>query len=240
MARHRSVNKRKMDQLDPSLPPSQELKPCEGCLVVRPPVRKPNPDGSFPPAPKCLTIDDPSKCPIKNFLINNNVEIEIGPGMGRFIMAHAKNNPEKVILGIEKETVRVAFVDTEARRRGIENIRLVGGEALPFIQECIPNSSISGIYIFFPDPWPKKKHHKNRLFKQDFINAVFNALSCGGVLNAATDHEEYFSQMVELMSSDNRFKKIETFTRPDDEKTDFELRFEAKGLKVHAASWQKI
>ena len=241
MARHRQSSKIKAEQKNPELPPSQELIPCVGCSVVHPPVFIPTEEQPTPPVPSCKTMENPTGCPLRQYMSEaEHLELEIGPGMGRFILAHSENNPYIQMIGIEKETVRVAHVDIEARKRGIKNLRLVCGEALPFLIACVPPASVEKLYIFYPDPWPKRKHHKNRLFQKNFVDAVWACLKPGGTLNAVTGHAEYVRHMQEVMADEKRFEQTEAFTRTENERTDFELRFTALGMEAHTASWKKL
>ena len=112
-----------------------------------------------------------------------------------------------------------------------------------FLEFCIPPESLDEIYILFPDPWPRAKHEKNRIFAPANIALIHRAIRRGGVLHAATDHEAYFAHMLAVMStevSSSRFVPTPSPPRPPDELTDFELKFLAKNMTINSATWRKI
>ena len=168
------------------------------------------------------------------------IELEVGFGMGRFLLAKAGKNPDVHYLGIEPLTGRVARVDVAARKKGLTNINLMCGKAIDFLEHCIPSQKIRAVYLFFPDPWPKKHHAVRRVLSSAFATALSNVLTEDGAFHVATDHETYYDQMLEILNNHSQFKRIEPLIRTDDERTDFELRFLAKKLPMFSASWRKI
>jgi len=165
------------------------------------------------------------------------VEVDIGCGMGRFIQARATAYPETQFLGVERELARVVKIDVSARRAGIPNLRLLRADALDAVQRLLPPASVSAIYVFFPDPWPKRRHRKRRLVSPVFLDGVHRVLRPGCALHLATDQPEYFQAMRKLLATDPRFTETEAFTRVPAEQTDFELIFRGKGLVIGEASY---
>ncbi|MGA1193997.1 MAG: tRNA (guanine(46)-N(7))-methyltransferase TrmB, partial [Kiritimatiellia bacterium] len=105
----------------------------------------------------------------------------------------------------------------------LENVRLIRIEGYYAVSYLIPADSIRTYYIFFPDPWPKKRHHENRIFNPRFVDALHRTLETGGVVHIATDHLPYFEDIAETMRGDKRFTEIEPFAPQPEERTDFEL-----------------
>ncbi len=153
------------------------------------------------------------------------VEVDVGCGKGRFLLARAKSFPEHNFLGIDRMNGRMEKLDRWIIREQVNNICLIEMEADYVISNLIPDNSVSVYYIFFPDPWPKRRHHKNRLLKEPFLNALYRTLIPGGVVNFSTDHQDYFETGRKLFVNDERFTEIDAFQRTEEEKTDFELIF---------------
>src|SRR5947199_6333529 len=129
------------------------------------------------------------------FSNDHPVEIEIGIGKGTFITEQAKARPEVNFLGIEWARWFWRYASDRLRRNQCENARTVRAEAMYFLTEFVPTESISVLHIYFPDPWPKKRHHKRRLIQEKFMPLVQRILKSGGRLQIVTDHAEYFEQI---------------------------------------------
>jgi tRNA (guanine-N7-)-methyltransferase len=170
---------------------------------------------------------------------SNPVEVDIGCGKGRFLIARAKQFPATSFLGIERMRSRQANVNKKANFNNLENVYLAGLEASYVVENQIEPDSVSVYYIFFPDPWPKRKHHKRRLFSESFLDSIHKTLTADGVINVATDHLAYFDVIYEILSGDSRFKEIETFEPEDHERTGFEVMFIGQGLKIGRCSFKK-
>ncbi len=166
------------------------------------------------------------------------VEADIGCGMGRFLLARASANPGVQYLGLELESARVVHIDVAARRAGLTNLRLLQGDALLSLP-LLPDAFLRAATVFFPDPWPKRRHWRRRLVQAPFLNAVHRVLAPGGTLRLATDQESYFASMESLLGPDPRFERTPFDPRPQEEWTDFEKLFRAKGLPVYEGAWRK-
>ena len=150
------------------------------------------------------------------------LEVDLGCGKGRFLLAHATKNPDTNFLGIDRMLRRIRKVDNRARRLDRENIRLMRVEGYYAVAHLLPPASVDAYYIFFPDPWPKAKHEGHRLFNKLFLDALYRTLADQGVAHIATDHLPYFEQLSEIFAGDPRFAPIPPFVPPEDEQTDFE------------------
>ncbi len=156
------------------------------------------------------------------------LEIDIGCGKGRFLLARSGKFPEVNFLGIDRMLNRIKKIDKKARRLGRENVRLFRVDGYYATTYLIPEETVDVYYVFYPDPWPKGKHHHNRLFNEPFMTAIARTLKPGGKIHAASDHLPYFEEIYELLKNDARFEETDTFVPAEDEVTDFELIFSHK------------
>lgn len=155
-------------------------------------------------------------------------EIDLGCGKGRFLLARSCKFPEINFLGIDRQLGRITRIDRKAQRAGLHNVRLLRLDGYYTITFLVPPVSVDTYYVFYPDPWPKGKHHHNRLFNEPFMDAIARTLKPGGKIHAATDHLPYFEQIYKLLKADSRFEVTETFVPSEDETSDFELMFAHK------------
>ncbi len=156
------------------------------------------------------------------------LEVDLGCGKGRFLLARAGKTPEVNYLGIDRMLRRIRKVDNRARRLDMENIRLLRVEAYYAVAHLLPPESVSVYYIFFPDPWPKARHEGHRLFNARFLEALHRTLTVAGVVHVATDHEPYFEQLSGVFAGAAGFCPVEAFEPPEDEQTDFERYYQGK------------
>lgn len=150
------------------------------------------------------------------------LEIDLGCGKGRFLLARAAKHPGVNYLGIDRMLRRIRKVDNRARRLDLENVRLLRVEAYYAVAHLLPPESVQTYYVFFPDPWPKARHEGHRLFNAPFLEALHRTLTPAGRVHFATDHAPYFEQVAAILAEDPRFLPDEPFILPDDEQTDFE------------------
>ena len=156
------------------------------------------------------------------------LEIDLGCGKGRFLLARARKFPEINLLGIDRMLARIRRIDRKALRANLLNLRVLRLDGYYAITYLVPPQSVDTYYIFYPDPWPKEKHHHNRIFNELFMDAIARTLKPGGKIHASTDHLPYFEQIYKLIKDDNRFEETETFVPAEDEVSDFELIFSHK------------
>jgi tRNA (guanine-N7-)-methyltransferase len=127
--------------------------------------------------------------------------LEVGFGNGETLLALAARHPERDFLGIEVHEPGVGRVLLNAKQADLANIRVSRHDAVEVLEHQLPPSSFAEILIFFPDPWPKKRHHKRRLIQPPFVNLLASRLQPEGVLRLATDWEHYSVQMLEVLSA---------------------------------------
>ena len=159
----------------------------------------------------------------------NPVTVEIGFGMGRATAVIAAENPQKNYLGLEVHRPGVGKLLGEIRRRNLENIYIVEHDALEVLETMVPDGSVAAFHIFFPDPWPKKRHHKRRLVQRPNTDLFARKLAAGGYLCMATDWEPYARFALEQLERTPGLRNKYRGFAPRQEWRP-ETRFEEKGL----------
>ncbi|WP_221463862.1 tRNA (guanosine(46)-N7)-methyltransferase TrmB [Actinophytocola algeriensis] len=130
------------------------------------------------------------------------VVLEIGSGMGETTAALAEAAPEVNYVAVDVYQPGLAQLMMRAETADLKNLRLLRGDAVVLLEEHLPEQSLSGVRIFYPDPWPKKKHHKRRLVQPSLVSVVASRLVPGGTLHLATDWEHYAEHMMEVCSAE--------------------------------------
>ncbi len=166
------------------------------------------------------------------------LELEIGCGNGRFLAANAAKHPETYYLGVERMMERVRKCSRKAQQGALNNLTFVRVEAGRFVRELLPDRCLRAMYLFFPDPWPKRRHHKNRFFQRELCDTLARIFVPGGTMYISTDHEDYFREMQRYLSEDARFTEVPPLVRPEDEQTDFERLFLSKGDPIYSCAFQ--
>ena len=128
-------------------------------------------------------------------------EVEIGFGKGRFLLRRAAVEPRGRFLGIEVARKYYRLAQKRMRRQGLENVVLIAGEALYLLSVALPAAFAKVVHVYFPDPWPKSRHQKRRLFDPESVDLVIGLLEPGGRLYFATDHLEYGELVTEILGS---------------------------------------
>jgi len=169
--------------------------------------------------------------------------LEIGCGMGETTANIAAAHPENDYLGIEVHTPGVGSLLKEIATRELGNLRVIQHDAVEVVRDMLAPDSLAGIHIYFPDPWPKKRHHKRRLLQLPFVALLAARLAPGGYLHCATDWEEYAQQMLEVLSAEplltnTAAAQLGGFAprpawRP-------QTKFETRGLKLGHGVWDVL
>ena len=165
--------------------------------------------------------------------------LEIGCGMGETTVAIAAAHPQNDYIGIEVHTPGIGSLLRQIDAMGLANVRVIQHDAVEVLRQMIGPDSLSGIHIFFPDPWPKKRHHKRRLIQSAFTALAASRLQAGGYLHAATDWQEYAEQMLAVFSAEPLLKNTAAgfaerpACRP-------QTKFEARGLKLGHGVWDVL
>ncbi|MBP3449218.1 MAG: tRNA (guanosine(46)-N7)-methyltransferase TrmB [Spirochaetaceae bacterium] len=160
---------------------------------------------------------------------SNPVVVEIGFGMGAATAIIAEQNPNINYLGLEVHTPGVGRLLGNIRDKNLQNLLIVEHDAMEVLEYMIPDNSVSGFHVFFPDPWPKKKHHKRRLMQRPRTNLLSKKLYEGGYVYMATDWEPYAEFALEELSlTENLKNKYDGYAPHQDWRP--ETKFEHKGL----------
>tara|TARA_Y100000588_G_C14255024_1_gene925047 strand:- start:123 stop:812 length:690 start_codon:yes stop_codon:yes gene_type:complete len=174
----------------------------------------------------------------KIFRNNADTVVEIGFGMGKSLFQMACDAPDTNFLGIEVHRAGVGGLIADIKAHDLKNVRVVSTDAVEVFNQNIENGSLSGVQIFFPDPWPKKKHHKRRLVQPDFVSLIVSKLKKGGFIHCATDWEDYAHHMLEVLQSNEMLKnsqKNNQFTpRPCQRPL---TKFERRGQNLGHGIW---
>jgi tRNA (guanine-N7-)-methyltransferase len=164
---------------------------------------------------------------------------EVGFGMGETTALIAAQNPAIDYLAIEVHTPGVGSLLRQIDAGELANIRIVQHDAVEVMRDMVPAASLAAIHVFFPDPWPKKRHHKRRLLQPAFVELAASRLAPGGLLHVATDWREYAEQVLEVLSATPSLANTAAgfAARPEWRP---ETKFERRGLKLGHAVWDLV
>ncbi|RUQ99922.1 tRNA (guanosine(46)-N7)-methyltransferase TrmB [Legionella septentrionalis] len=164
--------------------------------------------------------------------------VEIGFGMGASLLAMAKAQPEYNYLGIEVHRSGIGSLAAGLYEQGINNVRIASFDAVEVFNKHIADDTLAGVQIFFPDPWPKKRHHKRRLVQPDFIHLLARKLRTGGFIHCATDWQDYAEHMLTVLAAEPLLQNIDPalgfIPRPDTRPL---TKFEERGQRLGHGVW---
>lgn len=169
----------------------------------------------------------------------DRLEVDIGCGKGRFLVTRAAGHPDISFLGIDRRKKRSEKTARKVAGQELSNIRVLCAEAYYVIANMLPAASVSTYYLFFPDPWPKRRHHRRRLFDAVFMDALARTMKNKGRIHVITDHHDYFDIIRGILAADPRFSEIAPFMPETEERTEFYLVFLKKNTPLHACSFEK-
>ena len=162
------------------------------------------------------------------------VEMEIGVGKGRFLLAAAASHPDRNWFGVEIEPEYAEIVRLRAGRAGLLNLRVERIDGKAFVERRLSPGCLAALHVYFPDPWPKKRHHKRRLVDPVWAGSAARALVPGGLLRVASDHEEYFSVIDGVLSNETGCERLSEEEAGDwSTGTSYELKFQKTGRPIH-------
>lgn len=172
------------------------------------------------------------------------VEVEIGFGKGGFLVQVAQRFPERNFLGLETAAKMVEYTAGRLQKRSIPNVRLLRADAHYFLHRFVQNASIAAFHIYFPDPWPKRRHHKRRLLTPEFLQTVQRGIVPGGRVYFATDFQEYFAQIQKLFSTFPAFRALDpsdwVARRPQEAITNYEVKYRREGRPIYYALYERV
>jgi len=172
------------------------------------------------------------------------VEVEVGIGKGRFLLAAAEARPDVHFLGIDWANEYLRIAESRAAKRRLANVRFLRVDAREFVR-AVPDASVSAYYVFYPDPWPKKRHHKRRFLQSATAVDLARALTPCGSLHVATDHPEYWTAIEAVFDHDSAFERLAAFgddefpLPADSPLTNFEAKYHEQGRARFRASWRR-
>ncbi len=165
------------------------------------------------------------------------LEVELGCGDASFIAEYARRNPGRNFLGVERLLGRLRKLDRKGQLHKLTNLRGVRIESAYFLEYLLPPQSATVMHVYFPDPWPKLKHRKNRFIDERFPALAQKALTPGGVVYLRTDDADYFEQMQRVFAASRAFAALETPPELAELRTDFETEFNAQGIPTLRAAY---
>lgn len=165
--------------------------------------------------------------------------LEIGFGMGESTAQIAQSRPDLDFIGVEVHTPGVGSLLKQIEERGLTNVRVIQHDAVEVLQHMICENTLAGVHIFFPDPWPKLRHHKRRLIQPDFVHLIASRLQPGGYLHAATDWEAYAEHILATLSQEPLLENTADSYAP---RPDYRphTKFEQRGLKLGHGVWDIV
>lgn len=188
----------------------------------------------------CLRLGDLS-CPIdfdRLFPRVQPLELEIGAGRGDFLESYARAHPNLNIVAVERNLPVLRRTIKKVERAGLDNAVIINAEIIHLLQEYIPPHSLSAIHVYFPDPWPKRRHAKRRIFQPDVLRLMLSALKPGGALHIRTDVSEYYEAILRVAA---QFTEMQSIEPPEDitcHLTAFEKRFVELGMPIYRRSYR--
>ncbi|RMG44449.1 MAG: tRNA (guanosine(46)-N7)-methyltransferase TrmB [Acidobacteria bacterium] len=178
------------------------------------------------------------------------VELEIGVGKGRFLLLAATAFPDRNFIGVEYARRYLEKSIDRLGKRALTNVRLVHAEATQLLDRGLADESISAVHVYFPDPWPKKRHHKRRLIRPDVLDRLARVMKEGALLRIVTDHEEYAGVIRERLAADDRFGEADTeaalWALPGMDDyiapgvTNFEIKYLREGRRIHRFAYRRL
>ena len=164
---------------------------------------------------------------------DHQVHVEIGSGKGTFIVNQAKVFPEINFLGIEWASKYYRQTVDRIGRWQLKNAKMIRTEAADFVAKYLKNSSVDWFHVYFPDPWPKKRHNKRRFLSRENLTELLRCLKTNGIIQVATDHNDYYEQITEVFGDgDTIFEKIDFVKAADAQENEYVgTNFERKYIK---------
>ncbi len=165
--------------------------------------------------------------------------LEIGFGMGETSAAIAEANPQNDYIGVEVHTPGVGSLCKLIAERSLANQRIIQHDAVEVLRDMIPEGSLDGVHIFFPDPWPKARHHKRRLIQPPLVATLARRLKPGGYIHCATDWENYAEQMLDVLSAEPSLENTADGYAP---RPDYRplTKFEQRGIRLGHGVWDLV
>lgn len=166
--------------------------------------------------------------------------LEIGFGSGHSLLEMAKQHPEQDFIGIDTHLPGVGTLLQGIEAAELKNIRVFHADAVEVLAKCIPDQSLDTVQLFFPDPWPKRRHHKRRLIQVPFVETLLQKLKLNGTIHLATDWEEYAVHMMKVLSSIPQLQNLAGAAQYSNRSAHRPIitKFESRGKECGRAIWE--
>jgi tRNA (guanine-N7-)-methyltransferase len=162
------------------------------------------------------------------------LEIELGAGKGRFLLEWGAAHPEVALIGVERARTYLEMAARRAARAGLANVRLLHTTAEDLLFRCLTTESVTAVHVYFPDPWPKSRHHKRRFFRPDNVARLADVLVPGGVLRVKTDHNGYAAVIAQALAAERRLQPVAAAAAFEAvPASNFEVKYAREGRLVH-------
>ena len=169
------------------------------------------------------------------------IEVDLGCGDGSFLAAIAEQNPGRNFVGIERLLGRARSACRKIASRGLTNARVLRTDVPYAVEHLLPPDSVDVFHLLFPDPWPKRRHHRRRVVTAEFLQAISVALAPGGTFRVATDEADYFEAIARVVRQTAVFEQVpDTASESPLPSTTFEQRFRAAGDEIHRLVLRKV
>jgi len=165
------------------------------------------------------------------------LEVEIGAGKGEFIIERAAEFPDRNFIAVELSSTITRVLAVRCGRAGLDNLRVVRMDARTLVNLMLADSSVSAFHIYYPDPWPKERHFKHRLFTPTLAASLFRTVKPGAIAYVATDVREYSAEIFPMMLAAGFIRAVEA--APGAERTGFARKYVAAGKPVYSASFRR-
>ena len=189
-----------------------------------------------------LTLEDVTK-PIDYtglFGREGPVELEVGSGRGDFLIGWAAQHPDYNLIGTERKLTVMQRACHKLGKAGVRNVVMLAVDVPTLLAEYISPRTLQTVHVYFPDPWPKRRHTHRRFFHGGTPETLLRILKPGGLVHFRTDHHDYFKSAVPIIDADRRIERTETAEELLACQTGYERRFRTAGLSIYVASWRAV
>jgi len=177
------------------------------------------------------------------FAEDGPLELEVGTGKGTFLVAESQRRPDTLFLGVEYARRYWLYAADRLRRNDCVNARVVLADATSFVRDYFEDGSLAGVHVYFPDPWPKKRHHKRRLVQKGFVDLLLRKMSPGARLQVATDHAAYYQQIRDVLEHSELepvpFGPTAAATGEEVVGSNFERKYRQQGRDLYTVAGRK-
>jgi tRNA (guanine-N7-)-methyltransferase len=169
------------------------------------------------------------------------LEVELGVGKGLFLLDWASAHPDVGFVGVERVRKYMRVAALRAARRGMANVRLVHTTAEDLLFRCLAEGSLAAAHVYFPDPWPKKRHHKRRFFRPSNVARLAEVVAPGGLLRVKTDHDGYASVIREVLAGEPRLAPVPVEAAFEGvPASNFEVKYARESRRVHRFAYRRV